>query len=87
MYKLTNNGIEKCKNFISECKAKRKDILDAELDTAEDTILPTIADIESDVNAFGVDEDGDYFNYFGVTDTYNSDYPISLTLGVDFIEV
>ena len=86
MYKLTEHGIKKCEKFIAECRAKRKEILDAKLDTADETDLPTIEDIESDINAFGVDEEGDYFNGWGVTDNYNSDYPIGLTLGIDFIE-
>ena len=33
-----------------------------------------------------LDEEGDYFNGWGVTDNYNSDYPIGLTLGIDFVE-
>ena len=86
MYKLTEHGIKECEKFIAECRAKRKEILDAKLDTADETDLPTIEDIESDINAFGVDEEGDYFNGWGVTNNYNSDYPIGLTLGIDFIE-
>lgn len=87
MYKLTEKGIKECERFIAECKAKRKEILDANKDTAEDTNIPTVEDIESDINDFGVDEEGDYFNGWGVTDNYNSDYPIGLTLGVDFVEM
>lgn len=86
MYKLTEQGIKKCERFIAECNAKRKAILDAKLDTAEDTNIPTVEDIESDINAFGIDEENKYFNGWGVTDNYNSDYPISLILGIDFIE-
>ena len=87
LYKLTNQGIEKCKQFIVECEAKRKEILDANKDTAEDTNIPTIEDIENDINMFGVDEDGNYFNCWGVTDNYNSDYLIGLTLEIDFIDI
>lgn len=87
MYKLTEQGIKECNMFIAECKAKRKEILDAGKDTADDTNIPTVEDIESDINGFGVDEDGDYFNGWGVTDNYDSDYPLGLTLGVDFIEI
>lgn len=86
MYILTEQGIEECECFISECLAKRKEILDAGIDTAEETYIPTIEDIESDINAFGVDEEGDYYNNWGVTDNYNSDYPLGLRLGIDFIE-
>lgn len=87
MYKLTGQGIEKCKMFITECEAKRKEILDTNKDTAEDTNIPTIEDIECDINQCVIDEDGDYYNNWGVTDHYNSDYPIGLTLGIDFINV
>lgn len=85
MYKLTEQGVKKCKIFIAECIAKRKEILDAKKDTADDTVIPTIDDIESDINDF-LDEDGDYYNCWGVTDNYSSDLPICLTLGIDFVE-
>lgn len=85
MYKLTVQGIKECERFIVECNAKRKEILDAKIDTADDTILPTIKDIENDISSF-IDEDGEYYNCWGITDNYDSDYPICLTLGVDFVE-
>lgn len=86
MYKLTEQGIKEYERFIAECKAKRKEIIDARLDTIDDTILPTIEDIECDIE-WSIDEDGDYYNCWGVTDNYSSDNPICLKLGVDFIEV
>lgn len=87
LYKLTDQGIDKCKKFIAECEAKRKEILDAGKDTAEDTNLPTIEVIECDINQCVIDEDGDYFNGWGITDNYSSDYPLGLTLGIDFIDI
>lgn len=36
-YVLTEEGKRKVAVFIMECEAKRKEILDAGLDTAEDT--------------------------------------------------
>ena len=87
MYKLTEQGIKNCESFIEDCNAKRKEILDARLDTANDTNIPTVEDIEFDVNAFGVDEDGDYYNSWGVTDNYNFDCTLGLQLGIDFIEI
>ena len=86
MYKLTEEGIKTCEKFIAERQAERKEILDAGKDTADDTNLPTLADIESDVNAFGVDEDGCYFNGWSVTDNYTSDNILCLRLGVDFVD-
>ena len=84
-YKLTKQGIAKYERFIKECSAKRKEILDAKIDTTNDTMLPTIEDIESDIGAF-INEDGEYYNNWGVTDNYDSDFPICWTLGIDFTE-
>lgn len=86
MYKLTDHGIKECERFIRECNAKRKEILDARLDTAHDTAIPTIEDIESDISGF-IDEDGEYYNCWGVTDNYSSDFPICLVVGIDFVEL
>ena len=85
MYKLTERGIKECERFIAECIAKRKEIIDAGIDTADNTILPTTKDIESEIEIF-IDEDGEYYNFWGVTDNYNSDYAICLKLGIDFME-
>lgn len=86
-YILTETGKQKVADFISECAAKRKEILDAGIDTIDETKLPTEEDILFDLN-YGVeiDEEGDYYNNWGVTDNYNSDYPIRLTLNEDFVE-
>lgn len=83
-YILTKTGIRAAKEFIAELQAKRKEILDAGKDTCEDTELPDIEAIESDVNAFA--EDGEYLNCWGCTDNYNSDYPLCLREGVDYVE-
>lgn len=85
-YVLTEEGKRKVAVFIKECEAKRKEILDADLDTAEDTQIPTEADILSDLNnGVEVDEDGDYYNAWGVTDNYSSDRACELAIGEDFV--
>ena len=85
-YILTEAGKKKVAWFINECAAKRKEILDAGLDTADDTNLPTEEAIVSDLNyGVGVDEDGDYYNMWGVTDNYSSDAPCCLEVGIDFM--
>ena len=61
--------------FIAECTAKRKEILDAAKDTADDTELPDIEALVDDALSFGPDEDGLCFNCWGVTDNYESDRP------------
>lgn len=85
MYALTQNGRREVKRYLSELAAKRKEILDAGIDTADDTNLPTEKDILCDIETF-IDEDGRYYNGWGVTDHYDADQPLSLIFGVDFVE-
>ena len=85
-YVLTSYGKEMVEIFIEECAAKRKEILDAGIDTTDETILPSEEDILSDLNCGEyIDEDGFYNNGWGVTDHYDSDAPISLRYGIDFV--
>nr|DAZ58842.1 MAG TPA: hypothetical protein [Caudoviricetes sp.] len=87
-YILTKTGKEKVDWFIKECAAKRKEILDTGIDTAYETKLPTEKDIVSDLNCgVGVDEDGDYYNGWGITDHYDSDAPLGLSIDKDFVKV
>lgn len=82
-FKLTNKGIENIKRYITELKEKRKEILDAGKDTANETEIPEVRDIFIDAVGFGFDEYGEAFNGWGVTDHYDADYPIFLKLGDD----
>ena len=84
MLKLNENGIRKAEAYIKELEVKRKEILDAGKDTADDTNLPTVADIQADLNDWGFDVQGDYLNGWGVTDNYDADRPLSLTIVEDF---
>ena len=81
---FTEDGLQKVEAYIEELKAKRKEILDAGLDTASDE-LPTVTDILTDIEFIGFDEDGEYLNSWAVTDEYDADAPISLRLNVDFV--
>lgn len=82
-YVFTVSGYRTAKCFISECEAKRKEILDAGIDTADETKLPTTQDILDDVNiGVGLDEENEYFNSWGITDHYSS-HPLSLVVGKD----
>ena len=83
-YVLTDHGISNALDYLRECRAKAKEILDAGKDTADETHLPSITDIEADIAFTGYDEDGEYYNGWGVTDHYDSDRPICLKLGRDF---
>lgn len=86
-YRLTITGKRKIEQYIRELEATRKDILDAGIDTADYTDIPTVEDIFEDAIAFGVDDDGDTYNSWAVTDNYDADNLICLTLGIDFEEV
>ena len=88
MYVLTTRGREIVDDYIRNCAAKRKEILDAGKDTADVTHLPDVEGILSDLNfGVGVDEEGDYFNGWGVTDHYDADNVLGLHIGEDFVEV
>ena len=83
---LTQNGKEEVQRYIRECEAKRKEIIDAGIDTANETELPTESDIISDIDEF-VDADGDYYNCWGVTDNHNADNNLCLQDGIDFKQI
>ena len=86
-WRLTDAGEKTAEAYIAELKAKRKEILDAGKDTAEITYIPVLEDIVDDVNSIGVDDKGEYYNVWGVTDNYEADYPLSLKVGRDLEEV
>ena len=81
--KFTEAGKTKVNIYIAELKAKRKEILDAGLDTADETILPDEKDILDDIDFF--EEENEYYNNWGVTDNYNGDYALFLKRGEDYI--
>lgn len=81
--KLTKIGKTKVKTYIAELKAKRKEILEAGLDTADETILPNEEDILNDIEFF--EEENEYYNNWGVTDNYNGDDALYLKRGEDYI--
>lgn len=84
-YVFTVSGYRTAKRFIAECAAKRKEILDAGIDTADETELPTAQDILDDVNVgVGLDDENEYFNSWGITDHFGSQ-PLSLIVGEDII--
>lgn len=85
MIELTNHGKEVVRNYILELEAKRKEILDAGKDTADDTDIPDYENIIVDIEFFGVDDDGEYWNGWNVTDNYQYDFPLSLQYGDDFV--
>lgn len=83
-YVLTKTGIRVANEYIKELEAKRKEILDGCKDICKETTLPDIAYIQEDVNDCA--ENGEYLYNWGVTDHYESDYPLCLQEGVDYVE-
>lgn len=83
MIQFTEKGRETVIRYIEELAAKRKEILDAGIDTADETELPTIEAIESEIE--DCEEEGEYVSSLGVTDHYDSDGPLCLTKGLDYI--
>ncbi len=85
-YKLTKQGRAKCEEYIRDLKAKRKEILDAKMDTADNTFVDfTVDEIFEDVVENSIDEDGILSNGYGVTDNYDADTGLRLDLGKDYI--
>ena len=82
--KLTAIGLMKVNAYINELVAKKKEIMDAGLDTADETVIPDADAILDDVEAF--EENGEYWNCWGVTDNYDSDGPINLVRGDDYTD-
>lgn len=82
--RFTESGKRKVNTYIAELKAKRKEILDAGLDTADETNLPDEEDILSDIEFF--EEENEYYNNWGVTDNYNGDDALYLKRGEDYIQ-
>ena len=84
-YTYTPVGRWKACHFIRVCEVKRKEILDAGIDTADETELPTSQDILDDVNVgVGLDDENEYINSWGITDHFGS-HPLSLIVGEDIV--
>lgn len=86
-YILTKEGKAIVASYIRELEAKRKEILDAGKDTAEDTVLPTEKDILEDICTSDIewdDPDGPCCrSLWAVTDHYEADEAIALRIGED----
>lgn len=81
--RFTETGKIKVNIYIAKLKAKRKEILETGLDTADETNLPDEEDILSDIEFF--EEENEYYNNWGVTDNYNGDNALYLKRGEDYI--
>ena len=81
---FTKRGEQSAERYIDELSEKRKEILDGWKDTADATKLPTVLDILADIDDF-VDNAGDYWDSWPVTDHYDADTPLYLQQGIDFV--
>ena len=73
--KYTDSFVIAAEQYIHELIVERKEILDSGKDTADDTDLPDIDALADDAIFFGADEGGLCYNYWAVTDRYDSNYP------------
>jgi hypothetical protein len=93
VYRLTPRGQKEIEDYIRELEAKRKEILDAKKDTADETKLPTVEEVFIDAMEMEETFSGNTLsegevvgNGWGVTDEYEADRPVTLVIGED-IEV
>ena len=88
-YKFTEKGRKYAENYLANLMAKRKEILDAGLDTVDevDCANLTIDNLLEDAVDQGFDQDGEAYNNFYVTDNYDSDGPYCFILGEDVVKV
>ena len=93
VYRLTPRGQKEIEDYIKELEAKRKEILDAKKDTADETKLPTVEEVFIDAmemeevfSGIALSEGEVVGNGWGVTDEYEADRPVTLVIGED-IEV
>ncbi len=85
--KLSERGLNHIKQYLENLKKKRYKILKERLDTAENTKLPNMEDILSDVETFFDSTSMDYTNNWGVTDELNSDFPLYLQYMTDILPI
>ena len=87
VFSATVEGLEKISSYISEMEAKRKEILDAGLDTVEEVgALPTAGDIINDIQFAYEEETKDYCHHWDVTDNHTTKEPLLLELNKDFVK-
>ena len=90
MIRLTETGRDKAEKYIRSLKEEREKILLAHKDTADNTHIPTLKEIENDIEE-NEDDYGngciEYCEYWGATDHYDSEFSLSLTKGLDYSDV
>lgn len=84
-YAFTETGAKEIKSWWIDALAKKKDIMDAGIDTDDNTHFPdadeVYEDVLSDFYEF-VDDEGDYYNCWGLTDNYDTEM-LALSVGSD----
>ena len=85
-FTITKTGLNRISEFISDAEEKRQRLLDTGMDTAEEVDLPTVGDIINDIQTAYEPELRSYGHIWDVTDGYETDYPLALELGEDFVK-
>lgn len=83
IFRLTDLGKQNAGDYIARLSIQRNAAISSGIDSAECTELPTVEDIEEDVNFIGLDSENEYINNWAITDNYSSDYPLLLKLNRD----
>lgn len=88
-FRLTKHGKRLAEGYIRQLEEKKRMLIEAGKDTADETVLPTAEDILSDVSLTGINWDNPdgpcYYNWWQVTDDHDSELPILLKLGRDLV--
>ena len=89
-YRINRNRSETVRKLILlSLKAKRKELLDAGIDTANNTYIDFTPQelFEDMLEDSYIEDDNVISNSYGVTDHYDADYPLCLKYGVDFLKM
>lgn len=82
--RYTSTGAKKVNRYLQKMAEQRKEVLESGEDTALSTVLPDKEDILNDASSWGFDEEGIYWNGWGITDNISAT-PIELRYGLDIV--
>ena len=81
---FTGRGRDAVLLYIKNMKAKQKEIVDAGIDSIGNTKIPTLEEVKKDILS-SMEDDGVYYEIWGVTQNYLADTPLFLEKDKDFI--
>lgn len=80
---LTEEGRERVDQYLQELQTERKEILDAGMDTADETSLPSYEDILMDIDNY--EEENEYMGAWPVSDNTLADTSLYLERDRDYV--